>query len=54
MNQAATAQPMPNLPEMQQVWGYGGDMVIKVVDGDADPVATVQQTAALINEANGK
>jgi len=54
MDQAATAQSMPNIPEMQQVWGYGGDMVIKVVAGDADPVATVKQTAALINEANGK
>ena len=54
MDQAATAQPLPGLPEMQQVWGYGGDMMLKVVDGDADPAATVQETAALVNEANGK
>ncbi len=54
MNQAATAQSMPNRPEMEEVWGYAGDMVVKVVDGNADPAATVQETAALINEANGK
>lgn len=54
MNQAATAQSMPNRPEMEEVWGYAGDMVIKVVDGNADPLTTVQETAALINEANGK
>jgi maltose-binding protein MalE len=54
MNQAATAQSMPNRPEMEEVWGYAGDMVVKVVDGNADPAATVQGTAALINEANGK
>ncbi len=54
MNQGANAQSMPNRPEMEQVWGYAGDMVIKVVDGNADPAATVKETAALINEANGK
>jgi maltose-binding protein MalE len=54
MNQAATAQSMPNRPEMEDVWGYAGDMVIKVVDGNADSLTTVQETAALINEANGK
>ena len=54
MNQAANAQAMPNRPEMEQVWGYAGDMVVKVVDGNADPAATVAETAALINEANGK
>ena len=54
MNQAANAQAMSNRPEMEQVWGYAGDMVVKVVDGNADPAATVAETAALINEANGK
>lgn len=52
--QALNAQPMPALPEMSQAWGYGGDMFVKVVDGDADPAATVRETAALINDANGK
>lgn len=54
MNQAATAQAMPNRPEMEAVWGYLGDMLIKVVDGGADPAATVRDTAALTNEANGR
>lgn len=54
MNQAATAQSMPNRPEMEEVWGYAGDMVVKVVDGKADPTVTVQETAALLNEVNGK
>lgn len=52
--QALNAQPMPVRPEMTQAWGYGGDMFIKVVDGDADPAATVRETAALINDANGR
>lgn len=52
--QAVNAQPLPSLPEMAQAWGYGGDMFLKVVDGDADPLATVIETAALINDANGK
>lgn len=54
MNQAATAQAIPNIPEMEAVWGYLGDMLIKVVDGAADPAATVAETALLINEANGR
>jgi arabinogalactan oligomer/maltooligosaccharide transport system substrate-binding protein len=54
MNQAANADAMPNLPEMEKVWGYGGDLLIKVVDGGEDPAQTVKETAALINEANGK
>lgn len=52
--QARNAQPLPAAPEMAQAWGYGGDMFIKVVDGDADPAATVRETAALINDANGR
>jgi arabinogalactan oligomer/maltooligosaccharide transport system substrate-binding protein len=52
--QASNAQPMPALSEMSRAWGYGGDMFIKVVDGDADPAAAVRETAALINDANGR
>ena len=52
--QALEAQPMPALAEMSQAWGYGGDMFVKVVDGDADPAATVIETAALINDANSR
>lgn len=52
--QAASAQPLPVIPEMEAVWGYGGDMILKVVYGNADPTLTVLETATLINEANGK
>lgn len=52
--QAANAQPMPSVPEMAFAWEHGGDMFVKVVDGDADPAATVVETAALINDASGK
>jgi maltose-binding protein MalE len=52
--QALEAQPMPALAEMSQAWGYGGDMFVKVVDGDADAAATVIETAALINDANSR
>ncbi len=52
--QGANAQPMPMLPEMSQVWGYGGDMLIKVLDGAEDPASVVAATSTLINEANGK
>jgi arabinogalactan oligomer/maltooligosaccharide transport system substrate-binding protein len=54
MAQAASAVPAPTRPEMEQVWGYGGDMLIKAINGSAEPTAAVQETAALINEANGK
>ena len=55
MQQAATAQALPNRPEMDaETWGYGGDMFVKAVDGDADAATTVAETAALINEAHGR
>ena len=54
MAQAASAVPAPSRPEMEQVWGYGGDMLIKAITGSAEPTAAVQETVALINEANGK
>ena len=44
---------MPTVSEMDEVWGYGGDMLVKVLAG-ADPANTVRETTALINEANGK
>lgn len=52
--QAASAQPLPLAPEMQAVWGYGGDMLLKVVTGNGDPTQVVAETTTLINEANGK
>ncbi|MCB9161698.1 MAG: extracellular solute-binding protein [Caldilineaceae bacterium] len=52
--QAATAMPMSTRPEMEQVWGYGGDMLLKVVNDVLAPADAVTEAAALINEANRK
>jgi ABC-type glycerol-3-phosphate transport system substrate-binding protein len=52
--QAATAGAMPAAAEMAQVWGYGGDMILKALAGVAAPPAIIAETTALINEANGK
>jgi maltose-binding protein MalE len=52
--QAASAQAMPTLPEMENVWGYAGDMLLKVLNDVSDPQTTVKETTTLINEANGK
>jgi len=49
-----TAVPMPIHPEMEQVWGYGGDMLIKVLNGVTDSRQAVVETTALINDVNGK
>jgi arabinogalactan oligomer / maltooligosaccharide transport system substrate-binding protein len=54
LQQAANAEPMPAIPEMENVWGYGGDMIVKVLNGVGDPAAIVAETATLINEANGR
>lgn len=54
MQQAAAAQSMPAIPEMQNVWGYGGDMLIKVLNNVGEPEEIVVETTTLINEANGK
>lgn len=54
MQQAATAQPLPTRPEMTEIWGYGGDLLLKVLTGNSDPVKTVAETTALINDANKK
>lgn len=52
--QAGTAHAMPNASEMAEVWGYASDMLIKVLDGAADPASSIIETTALINEANQK
>jgi arabinogalactan oligomer/maltooligosaccharide transport system substrate-binding protein len=52
--QAANAVPMPTSPEMNEVWTYGSDMIIKATTGVAEPAAIVSETTTLINEANGK
>ncbi len=53
-DQAASAAPMPATPEMDAVWTYGGDMILKALTNVAPPPAIVAETTALINEANGK
>ena len=52
--QAATAQSMPARPEMDAVWGYAGDMLVKVINGVMEPGEAVTEAAALINDQNGK
>lgn len=54
LQQAVNAQPMPALPEMENVWGYGGDLLLKVINDVGDPQSIVVETTTLINEANGK
>ena len=52
--QAADAKSMPTGSVMDQVWGYGGDMIIKALAGDEQPSKIISETTALINDANGK
>lgn len=52
--QAATAAAMPTAPEMNEVWTYGGDMILKALTGVAEPAVIVAETTTLINEANAK
>ena len=54
MAQATDARSMPTLPEMDEVWGYSGDMIVKVLGGVMDAEAAVAEAAALINDANGR
>jgi maltose-binding protein MalE len=52
--QAATAVAMPTTPEMNNVWSYGGDMIVKMLAGVGEAQAIVAETTTLINEANGR
>lgn len=54
MSQARDAEPMPSTPEIYQVLGYGGDMLVKALNGVSDPNETVIETTALINEETGR
>jgi arabinogalactan oligomer / maltooligosaccharide transport system substrate-binding protein len=54
MRQAASAQAMPLRREMNHVWGYGGDMIIKAINTVDSPSAIVAETVSLINEANAR
>lgn len=52
--QAETAQAMPHGAVMDQVWRYGGDMLVRATAGMEDPAAIVTDTTTLINEATGR
>lgn len=61
--QASTSQAMPTRPEMDTVWGYGGDLLLRALlgypdlDSDARQAAYAELAAeisTLINEANGR
>lgn len=54
VQQAATATPLPARAEMNEVWGYAGDMILKALNGVAAPGDTVREATTLINEANGR
>lgn len=54
VEQARQAQPEPHQAEMEEVWGYAGDMILKVLAGSDEPADAVIEAAALINEANDK
>ena len=47
----ATGDPMPNLPQMQNVFGDAGLAEYKVAKGD-DPTTTMEKAADSINKAN--
>ncbi len=52
--QGSNAQSFPTLPQMDTVWGYAGDLLIKVLDADENPAQAVTETTILLNEANGQ
>ncbi len=49
--QAETALSEPHRRQMSQVWGYTGDMLLKVIDGGVLPDSAVAETSALLNDA---
>lgn len=54
VEQAKAAIPEPHRSEMAEVWGYAGDMVLKVLGESMSPEDAVIEATALINEANDK
>ena len=52
--QAETALSEPHQPAMSQVWGYAGDMLVKVIDGGMLPDVAVTETTILLNDALGQ
>ena len=51
--QARSAFSEPHLAGMSQVWGYAGDMLVKVIDGGMAPDQAVRESAALLRDALG-
>jgi len=51
ISQAATATPMPTVPEMGQVWEPAGNMITAVISGDSEPDKAAATAQDQINEA---
>lgn len=54
LKQTQTATYFPNEPEMGAVWTPAGDMITKVLEGQATPADAVKAACATINQANKK
>jgi arabinogalactan oligomer / maltooligosaccharide transport system substrate-binding protein len=51
VEQAKSATPLPTIPEMGQVWTPAGDMITKVLAGDATPEQAAAEAAEAIDKA---
>jgi arabinogalactan oligomer/maltooligosaccharide transport system substrate-binding protein len=49
-----TGVPRPQVPELGGFWGNFGDAITAVLDGGADPVASITDACAKMNTANKK
>jgi len=54
VSQAETALSEPHRMGMSQVWGYAGDMLVKVIDGGMLADVAVTETTILLNDALGQ
>jgi maltose-binding protein MalE len=54
IKQTQSASYFPNEPEMGAVWTPAGDMIVKALEGKAEPLAAAQEAAKAINAANKK
>lgn len=51
VTQAQNATPLPTIPAMGQVWTPAGDMITKVLSGDATPEEAAAEAASTIDDA---
>ncbi|HEL1248036.1 TPA: extracellular solute-binding protein [Streptococcus equi subsp. zooepidemicus] len=51
IGQFSNAQPMPNIPEMAEVWGPGANMFFEVAAGKKTPAKAAKEAAKTIQEA---